>query len=109
LLLKKKRQYTDTIPKSTRDNWLKFLTEVGANSRLAWGKVRAIRGGHSKRAIVLKVQGEIIAAPKNVANVLARRYSRMSNGNTNDPIFEDRKHKEEKTSITFPQDHDYPE
>lgn len=98
--------FRSAVKQARQSSWSSFVADMTSqvSSAEVWRRVRMLSGGAPPRAVVLRVDGALIADPLEVATAFARSISFKSVGVTTDPQFSAVKLHQESLPFFFPPD-----
>lgn len=91
------------VTQAKRSSWRTFVAEMNSNTNSTeiWQKIRLLSSRPTSRTIVLKINGNVIADPKQVADAIAQQISAKSLKTSTQPQLTTLKHKRDNLTITF--------
>ena len=104
---KKARAYfRRAVVEAKRKCWEEYLQNLKPNAKSGslWKTIKAINNNRHTRSIVLKENGVEIAEPSLVANELGEYFAKISDGISDNQVFNDIRAIEEQKSINFIED-----
>ena len=92
------------IQEAKRSSWRNYINSLNKNTHLSqvWSRIKRISGRYSSSPLpVLRVQGQTIMDPKDVANEIARALAERCRDSNTSEQFARHKNTSEKTRLSF--------
>lgn len=103
---KHKAIFKHTILNAAKKSWIEFLASLSSrtSSTIIWKQIRKLSTGPTHRAVVIKNGNNIITSPTETSEIMAQHFSKVSNGSSDNLIFNNHRKDLEAHKITFPID-----